>query len=58
MTYIASVRKGQTDMPYKGEHQTHIKQSMRYHIFPGEAYRTILQHAAESHCYCNLTTWG
>ncbi len=26
MTDVANVRKGMTDMPYKGEHQTLIKQ--------------------------------
>ncbi len=30
MTSVANVRKGQTDMPYKGELQTIIKQSMRH----------------------------
>ncbi len=29
MTAVVCVRKGQTDMPYKGEHHTLTKQSMR-----------------------------
>ncbi len=32
----ADVRKGQTDMPYQGEHQTLTNQNMRYHVYPAE----------------------
>ncbi len=42
MTVVADVRKGQTDMSYKGEHQTFTKQSMRHHVCPGETYRTAI----------------
>ncbi len=35
MTAVANVRKGQTNMPQSGEHQTLTKQSMRHQLYPG-----------------------
>ncbi len=37
MTAVADVRKGQIDMPYKGEHQILTKQSTRHQICLGES---------------------
>ncbi len=36
MTDVVDVRKGQTDMPYKSEHRTFTKQSMRHQVYPGK----------------------
>ncbi len=36
MTAVADVRKGQTNMPYKGEQLTITKKSMIYQDCPGE----------------------
>ncbi len=40
MTAVADVIKGQTDMSYKGEHQTLTKQSTRHQVCPGETCTT------------------
>ncbi len=32
MTAVADIRNGQTNMPYKGEHQTPTKQGRRYQL--------------------------
>ncbi len=32
---VDDIRKGQTDMPYKREHQTLTKQNMRHQVCPG-----------------------
>ncbi len=41
LTAVADVSKGQTDMPYQGEHQTLTEQSMRQHICPDETISAI-----------------
>ncbi len=46
MTAIASVRIGQTNMPYKGELQICPQQGMKDHVCSGEScYITITQSA-------------
>ncbi len=42
MTVIANVRKGQTDMPYRGTHQTLITQSKKHYVCPGDTCPTTL----------------
>ncbi len=43
---VADNRKGQTDMPYHGEHQTLTKQSIRQHVCPSETCCTIISISA------------
>ncbi len=40
MTTVVDVRKGQTNMSHKGEHQRLTKQSMRHQACPYETCRT------------------
>ncbi len=42
LTAVADVRKGQTDMPYQGEHQTLIKQHVRHQVYPCDIYCTSI----------------
>ncbi len=46
MTVVAYIRKGQTDMLYKGEHQTLTKQSMRHQACSGATCCTIISESA------------
>ncbi len=45
MRTVADVRKGQTYMSYKGEHQMLTKQSIRHQVCSGGACLTILESA-------------
>ncbi len=38
LTGIVNVRKGQTDMPYQGEHKSLTKKGMRHQVCHGEAF--------------------
>ncbi len=41
-TAVPDVSKGQTDMSYKDELQTHAKLSMRHQVCPSETCRAII----------------
>ncbi len=64
MTAIADVRKGQTCMSFKGEHQARTKQWLRHHVCPGvicratisESTMTILVSRDRSNC--GVTDYG
>ncbi len=42
MTAADTVRKGQTDMPYKGVHYTLTKQTMSHIVYPSDTFCTTL----------------
>ncbi len=42
MTAVVDVRKGQTNMSYKLEHQTLTRQSVRCQVCPGETCHTTV----------------
>ncbi len=46
MADVYESRKGQTDMPYQGEHQTLKKSSMKHNVCPGETCRTTIPESA------------
>ncbi len=42
LTVVVVANKGQTDMPYQGEHHTLTEQSMRHQVCPGETCCTTI----------------
>ncbi len=55
LTAVGDVRKGKTDMPYLGEHQTVTEQSMRHQVCPSETCcteRSMRHHVCPSETCC------